>query len=375
MSCVYCHADAGKSHSMAMTIDTAKKVLDVIFKTPSKSINIEFQGGEPLLNWPVLEYIVNEAEKKAKKKGKNLILSLVSNLTAMTDSMLDFLIEHKVGICTSLDGNKELHNKNRVFMHGKGDSHPFVKKWLSAAREKKGSYEENALLTVTKDSLPEWKNIIDEYVRLGMRAIFIRFLNPFGTAKKNWNLIGYSPEEFVDFYKKSLDYIIELNNSGKSKIVEKTAQILLRKIFAQNDPGFLDLRSPCGAGIGQIAYNYDGSVYTCDEGRMLAAMGDESFCMGHVSKDTYRKMINSPVVKSMVTASLNELQPACSECAYKPYCGVCPIFNYADRGDLFMYGMNYRCRIYKGILDYLFTIIYNKKHNELLQRWISLERN
>ncbi|MBO4556437.1 MAG: His-Xaa-Ser system radical SAM maturase HxsB [Elusimicrobiales bacterium] len=370
LSCVYCHAGASVAKGLDMTKETAEKVLEVIFQSPSQTLAIEFQGGEPLLNWPVLEYIVLESEKRAKQFSKNLILSVVTNLTAMTDEKMDFLIAHSVGICTSLDGPKGLHTANRPFAKSDGDTHSFVAKNLKVLREKVPSDKAaNALLTVTKASLPKWKQIVDEYVRLKLKYICIRFLNPFGAAKKNWASIGYEPEEFLEYYKKSLDYILELNHSGKSNIIEKTALILLCKILGARDPGFLDLRSPCGAGIGQIAYNYDGTVYTCDEGRMLAAMGDISFCMGDAAKDSYIDMINSPVVKCMATASLTDLQPRCSSCVYKPYCGVCPVFNYFEHGDLFMYGANFRCRIYEGMLDYIFTLMSDKKNMKLFRKW------
>ena len=372
LSCVYCHAGADLSSDTDMTEDTARHVLDIIFKSPSPAISIEFQGGEPLLNWPVLSFIVVEARKRAAKIGKDLVISLVTNFMAMTEEKLRFLSQHSVRICSSLDGPKSLHNKNRVYAKGKGDSHAAVVKWIKKIKESSDNAfsSVDALLTITRSSLSKPKQIVDEYVRLGMNGIYIRFLNPFGAAKLAWDDIGYLPSEYLDFYKKALDYIIELNNSGQSTIIEHTARILLKKIFGRSDPNFLDLRSPCGAGIGQIAYNYDGSVYTCDEGRMLAAMGDVSFCMGDVNKNNYRQLITSPAVKCLVTASINDLQPLCSSCAYKPYCGICPIFNYSEHGDLFMHGANYRCKIYEGILDHLFSLMSDKKILKLFQAWV-----
>lgn len=371
LSCVYCHAGANPAAGTDMDIETARKTVNAIFKTPSPSFNIEFQGGEPLLNWPVLQYIVEAAEKKAKKTGKKIVMSVVTNLTAMTDEKLDYLIAHSVNICTSLDGCRDLHNANRKFAKGEGDSYSFVSKWLRTIKEKGSAkgYAGDALLTVTRKSLSMPEQIVDEYVSQGMKYIFIRFLNPFGAAKKAWKEIGYTAEEYLEFYKKALDYILSLVRGGKTDITEHTARLLLQKILGSSDPNFLDLRSPCGAGIGQIAYNYDGNVYTCDEGRMLAAMGDVSFCMGDVKKDSYSKMMNSPVVKCMTTASLSDLQPLCSDCAYKPYCGVCPVFNYSEHGDLFMYGANYRCKIYKGIIDYLFILMEDQENRKIFNKW------
>ena len=370
LSCVYCHAASTSSSKMAMTKETARKTLNLIFNSVSKHITIEFQGGEPLLNWDVLEFVVRESKKRAAKLDKDLFITLVTNLTAMNDSRLDFLCSNNVSLCTSLDGDQLLHNKNRPCRTEAIDSYEQAVKWIEKIKQKTGMLP-GALLTVTKQSLSNWKQIVDEYVKLGMKGIFIRFLNPFGAAYENSSDISYTPDEFFEFYKNSLNYILDLNLKGLSLIKERTTEILLQKIFLNYDPQYMDLRSPCGAGVGQIAYNYDGEVFTCDEGRMLAAMGDTSFCIGNVYKNTYKGIMSSPVLKSMVTASLTDLQPACAYCAYKPYCGVCPIFNYRDHGDLFMYGENYRCLIYKKIFDYLFSIlIKNDERSKLLKSWV-----
>jgi len=372
LACIYCHANAGMQGGTDMTKATARKVLDTIFSCPSRGITIELQGGEPTLNWPVLTYIVTEARERAVKTGKNVVLSLVSNLSTLTDDKVEFLRLNKVSVCTSLDGHRALHSKNRPFaLNSEKSSYDYAVKGIKALRKAfaEEKYSGDALLTVTKNSLGKAKQIINDYKRLKMESIFIRFLNPYGSAKEKWEETGYSPEEFLKFYKEALSYIIELNLSGEYSIVEHTARILLCKIFRKTDPGYVDLRSPCGAAIGQIAYNYDGSVYTCDEGRMLAAMGDETFCIGKAGKDDYNKLISSPVAKCVVTASLADLQPACSSCVYQPYCGVCPVLNYSEHGDLFMHGMNYRCRIYSGIFDYLFTLMKDKKILKLFREW------
>ena len=369
-SCAYCQSgsSAGSAGKGDMTRQVAGRVLDTIFSSPVSSLTVEFQGGEPLLNWPVLSFMVAEIKERARKSGKNVAVTLVTNLSEMTTARLDFLLKNKVKICTSLDGPGKLHNVNRPFSGG--NSHKGVVKWLQEIKKKQaGHVAGDALLTVTKASLPHWKEIVDEYVRLGLAGIFVRFLNPFGAAKRVWGSIGYSAGEYVDFYKKSLDYIIGLNLSGKSKIVEHSARILLVKILGEGDPNYLDLRSPCGAGIGQMAYDYDGRVFTCDEGRMLAAMGDDAFYMGAPGPKSYGRLIESPVVRCVVTASLTDIQVSCSECAYKPYCGVCPVYNYTEHGDLFMHQPSYRCAIYAGILDHIFMRLKDKKIRGLFETW------
>lgn len=225
------------------------------------------------------------------------------------------------------------------------------------------------LVTISKDSLRYYKEIVDEYAHLGAEAIHLRPVNPYGIAKKAWENVSYTPEEFIHFYKKALDYILKLNLQGK-KIYEKTACIFLKKIFIDTDPNYLDIRSPCGAGLGQLAYNFNGDIYTCDEGRMLSRMGDESFKIGNVNGTNYKEIMNSSIVKTMCISSCLDNLPECSHCVYKPYCGVCPLYNYVERSNIFdslLYGA--RCKIHMAILDYLFKKIKDERFRKIFENW------
>ena len=134
----------------------------------------------------------------------------------------------------------------------------------------------------------------------------------------------------------------------------------------------MELRSPCGAAVGQLAYYYDGNIYTCDEGRMLKEMGDESFKVGNVFEDTYDTMAESKITKTVCKYSILEGLPQCSECAYLPYCGTCPVINYALEKDIVPHSIhNYRCQIYKGMLDVIFELLQDKQNQEIFWRWIS----
>jgi len=372
-ACIYCHAS---SKSMArtdldMTEKTAKKVVDMIFQTTSPEIIIEFQGGEPLANFEVVKFIVDYALGKNKRAKKRLGFSLVSALTLLDDEKLDWLYNKKIAICSSLDGPEKLHNKNRPMINKKNGYSLTAQRIKKVGNKYKGlGYRVNALMTTTKCSLPLWKEIIDEYVKLGLTDIHLRPLNPFGMAKSLQKVIGYTAEEFLEFYKKSLDYIINLNIKGV-RIGERTAAIIVQKAFTDDDPNFLDLRSPCGAGIGQIAYHYNGDVYTCDEGRMIGQMGDQAFKIGNVYKNTYEEIISSPITRSLCLASTLEGLSGCSDCVYLPYCGVCPVFNYSEEGNIFSQNPNnFRCQVNKGILDYLFQKFEKPKSLKVFRRWI-----
>lgn len=371
MSCIYCQAkdDISIVHKL-MSIETAEKCVDIALQSPSRFLSFEFQGGEPLANFDVLKHIVLYTEEH--KGNKCISFNLVSNLTLLTDDMLDFLIEHKVVISTSLDGDRELHDKNRSFSGGSGTYDIVVDK-IKQIQNAKLSI--GAIQTTTRFSLSKHKEIIDEYIKCGQNSIFIRPLTCLGTAARVWDQIGYTAEEFIEFYKKSLLYIIELNKQGIN-LCENHAVIFLKKILLGVSENYMELRSPCGAAIGQVAYFYDGNVFTCDEGRMLYEMGNDSFKLGNVFENSYDDLMQSPVCKAMCVASCLESQLNCCDCVYQPYCGTCPVVSLAQENDLFFKNKNaFRCKIYGGMLDTLFEILYenNDENIKILKKWIGVD--
>lgn len=378
--CVYCQTSSSflNAENKDMDKDTAKKVVDVIFDSPSPHINIEFQGGEPLLNWEIVKFVIEYSEEKNEIFNKNLMFSLISNLTFLTEEKLQFLLFHKVSLCTSLDGPEYIHNKNRIATTLPNGAYTNVKKWIDRIQELKKQEEQKngelpyrmeALVTVSRFTLPYAKELINEYIDRGYCKIHLRPLSQLGFSSTAWSQIGYSHEEFIKFYKECLDYIIDLNLQGK-EFYERTARIILTKIFLDFDPNYLELRSPCGAGIGQMLYNYDGKVFTCDEGRML---GNDTFVIGDVHKDNYEQIVSHETVKLLCVAScLDGLE--CDSCVYKPYCGVCPIANYAENGNIFaQMPKNIRCQINQAIFGYIFYKLQEEKVNKVFNSWFDIK--
>ncbi len=373
--CVYCQVTSvGMNEtSTDMTEGTASQVVRRIFESPNPSITIEFQGGEPLVNWPIVRYVVEAARKINKTAKKNLMIGLVSNLSLMDDEKIEFLLKNNVTFCTSLDGPASVHEENRKWLGG--TAHGEVTRWWNVIMEKtkRKKYRIDALTTITRLSLSHPKEIIDEYLSLGARGIYLRYLSPLGFALKTWEKIGYTSDEYLAFYKTAMDYIIEINLKDKKKpFFENMAKQFLTKILLGEDPNNMDVRNPCGAGIGQVAYNFDGAIYTCDEGRMLSRMKDESFRIGHVKEGGFTDYMRHPAVRSLIASSSLEGQPQCSTCVYKPYDGVCPIYNYVTEGDIVSrMHSNHRCHIHMGILDYLFEKMRDPEIKAVFERWVA----
>lgn len=327
-SCPYCQVSRQMDGEVAfdMTPEMADKALDFVFRSPNPAIKIEFQGGEPLLNFDMICYVVRQAKRRNLAEKRDLEFVIATTLSLLTDEMLEFCHEHDILLSTSLDGPADLHNTNRP-RSGK-DSHQRFEAGLRKARSVLGVDKVSALMTTTDKSLPRVREIIDEYLRLGFNGIFLRALSPYGFAIKTRKFMTYDTDRWLDFYKEGLSYILELNKAG-IPFVEQYASLVLKKMLTSNDPGYVDLMNPAGAGIAAIVFNYDGSVYASDESRMLAEMGDQSFRLGNILTDSYEDIILSDQLIDALEQSFTLGAPMCSDCAFEPYCGAEPVFHHA----------------------------------------------
>lgn len=380
-TCIYCHASRApmSAEHTDMSPETAEKAVDIAFQTTSPSITMEFQGGEPLVNFPVVKHIIEYARKKNEEHGKQLEFTMVSNLSLMDEEKLEYLVSNRVQICTSIDGPAHLHDKQRR-LPGQS-AYTKTIEWIrriNEAYEQMGLdtslYHVEALMTTTRDTLPLWKEVVDTYVGLGCRALMLRPVDPFGWAEKTGYKVEYPRSEYREFYRNAVDYMLELNQQGV-QILERFAAIFLTKILRGEDPNFLDIRSPGGAGIGQIAYSYDGSIFTCDEGRMLHESHDDSFLIGHVDTSTYRSLVGHETVRAVAVASNLDGLPDCVNCTYNPYCGVPPVHTHKTQGQIFGHMRESTlCAVYKGIQDYLFEKLgdADPKTLEVFDRWTTI---
>src|SRR2546425_10711712 len=327
-SCPYCQVSRQSEDKLRydMSTEIATGAIDLAFRSPSQNIKIEFQGGEPLLNFEQIKFIVLEAKKKNQQRGKNLAFVIATNLALVSQEVLMFCSEHSILISTSLDGPKDLHNANRP--RPGGNSYEKTIEGIKLVRQMLGRDQVSALMTTTEGSLKRVKEIIDEYLAQDFNGIFLRPLSPYGFAIKTKSYRAYNAERWLEFYKEGLEYIIELNRQG-IHFMEYYASTVLKKMLTSEDPGYVDLMSPSGIGIGAVVYNYDGSVYASDESRMLAEMGEEKFKLGKVLENSYEQIFSSPNLLDPLEDSFAYSVPMCNDCAFEPYCGADPVFHYA----------------------------------------------
>jgi His-Xaa-Ser system radical SAM maturase HxsB len=368
-NCVYCQASSQKENACEkdMKADDLKKAVELMFKSPSPHLTMEFQGGEPTLAPHLIRFAVEYAEKINVTEKRKITYVLCTNCVNLTNKILDICKQYNILISTSLDGHAALHNRNR----GKTDSYEKVVDGIEKARNVLGADKVSALMTTSIEALNYPKEIIDTYLEHNFHSMFLRGLNPYGLAVENTNWEEYN-EHFIEVYKLALEYIIELNKQGKFFVEEFTA-LILRKILTPFPTGFVDLQSPAGAINGVIAYNYDGYVYASDESRMLAEMQDYTFRLGKVS-DKYEAIFYGQKSQKISKIWVTECIAGCSDCAYHSYCGADPVRNYSTQDD--MYGhrpISMFCKKHKTIIDYLFTLLAERKDEVLpiFKSWIN----
>lgn len=325
-SCAYCQVSRQSENKSKfdMSEENAQAAIDLVLRAPAKNLKIEFQGGEPLLNFELIRFIVKKV--KAQNTDKSIAFVIATNLALINEDILEFCSEHQILISTSLDGPQALHNKNRP-RPGK-DSYEKAISGINMVRRYLGREQVSALMTTTEASLAFGKEIIDEYLVQGFNGIFLRPLSPYGFAIKTKSYLAYNTGRWLDFYRKSIDYIIDLNRQGVV-FREYYAATILTKMFTSGDPGYVDLMSPSGIGIAAVVYNYDGAIYASDEARMLAEMGETKFKLGQLNKNSYEEIFLSSNLLDPLEESFALSAPMCSDCAYEPYCGADPVFHYA----------------------------------------------
>jgi len=372
--CRYCHASSEPPEQLQwdMTPSIARKVVNTIFQSPAPAIKIEFQGGEPLLNWEVVKGIVQYAELLNKRAHKKLEFVLCTNLILINEDILSFMKRHNIMLSTSLDGPKDIHDKNRILRNGESSYDKFIEK-LRLSQKILGQENISALMTTSKANIKRLKEVVDEYIKQGFRGIFLRSLNPYGFAKRDYESLWYDIEEFIESYKETLRYIIKLNMEG-NYFEEYYTTLLLTRILTPFSTGFVDLQSPSGAGISGAVYDYNGDVYPADEARMLAKMGNKRFLMGNVAKDNYLDIFAGKLLQEIINNACTETLPGCALCVFQPYCGADPIRNYSEQGDMIGHRpTNDFCKKHEMIFNFLFELIRenNDEVMDVFWSWIT----
>ena len=375
--CRYCHATAKREddpcRNYDMTPEIATKTAEMIMRTPSPCIKVEFQGGDSSLNLPIVKLIVDKVTELNMSANKDVEFVICTNLLHVDSVELDFLRSHKFSVSISLDGPKHIHDANRIDCAERGTYDKVVAN-IAKAREYVGYDHVGALMTAAKTSIGHFPEIVDEYVKRGFDQIVFRALNPYGRCITNWDSIGYPIEDFIASFKEGVNHIIALNRKG-IRIMEGYSRLLLSRMLTSYPTGYVDLQSPAGAGISGVIYDYDGRIYACDEGRMLSEMGDEKMFLGCVDDD-YQAVFNGATLREIIRNSIVETIPMCHDCAYRIWCGADPARHYATQHDFIGHkATSDFCKRHRAIFDFLIEKLeQDDETRNILFSWIGGKR-
>ncbi|SEN24378.1 His-Xaa-Ser system radical SAM maturase HxsB [Chitinophaga rupis] len=371
-TCHYCQVSRVTSDKSRY--DMSKEHIDagieMMMQSPNPHVTMEFQGGEALLAFDNIIYAVEKAKEAAIMRKKTVSYVICTNLAPLTEEMLIYFKENNILISTSLDGPDFIHNKNRHKPHS--NSYQYAVNGIIKCREELGAENVSALLTTTNLSLQYPEEIVDEYVRLGFKNMFLRPISPYGFATRNEGKNKYVTQEFLEFYKKALKKIIQYNLDGHF-IREDYASIILKKMLTPFPVGYVDLQSPAGLINSVIVFNYDGEIYATDESRMLAEMKDFTFKLGTLGINTYEEVFYGKKSLELSEAFLNESLPGCSDCAFQSYCGADPVFNYTTQGDIYGHRPTSSfCQRNMEIMRHLIELMdSDKKIEKIFRTWIT----
>ena len=354
-SCRYCQVSRSRSgNGFTITTQHLNAACDTVFQSSAKTLTVEFQGGDPLLRFDLIKHAITRLNLRNKTEQRQVRFVVASTLSNLTEEMCEFFKEHRVILSTSIDGGRDLHNKNRPSIER--NSYNQTLAGIKLARKHLGHESVSALMTTTRDSLSQPEDIVDEYVRLGFCDVFLRPLSSYGFAKKNKSLLAYEDDSFFEFYVRGIERVLHWNKQG-TQLREVYASIILNKILSIFDAGYVNLQSPTGAGLSALIYNYDGYVYPSDEARMLLETGDSSLRLGNIGM-TIDELHSTPLQKNLIASSLVESNAECVTCAYNLFCAPDPIDAYAEFGTFFAQtNETSHCRRHKRLFDFFYKYL------------------
>lgn len=322
LRCIYCYGDGGEyGVGGSMEEKTALRAVDWLIEQAGKikKINIVFFGGEPFLNYPLMEKIVQYTEKKALEMGKKVGFSVTTNATLLDDKKISFIKEHNIHITISIDGPREIQDIQRPFANGKGSYEvifPKIKKLLKVIPETRA----HAVL-VDDRNIHIIKNALKE---IGFSEVSILpasaslFDGKSAKAKLERKIDGVLKE--VEIEAEAWIYHTKNRNSESLKNLLSSGQLSECILYFLHNKKKLHA---CGAGLKFVGVSCSGDIYLCHR-----FVGMDEYKLGNVfTRDIDReKYQESPITQI----------EKCINCFAKYYCaGGCKHDNASSCGSAF----------------------------------------
>jgi His-Xaa-Ser system radical SAM maturase HxsB len=322
LSCAYCQVSRAAKNAIGydwdeVTLDATIAYLD---RNGGKTIQIEFQGGEPSLRMDLIERVAAFARQRFEKPR----FVICTNLSNLDDDLRGFIENEDVSVSTSLDGPFWLHQKQRTVTEDTTNN--FLKNLREACRLAPGRV--HALPTLDVDALPSPSELLDAFDEYGLRSIYLRPVTYHGFARKRHpSSVAYDPR-WAAFYEEVISEII-IRNRGIAGAAWEEFYLshLLKRLLRPGENSHADLRSPNWLAYDHQVIDFDGQIYPTDEARMLARSRLIDLSVGDVKAgiDEERRL-------TLQGNAFNTFDPWCSRCPYQAACGVDPIDDLARHG-------------------------------------------
>lgn len=298
LRCSYCFADGGEyANRGKMSYETAHQAIDLLQRNSTEEVlYVIFFGGEPLLNFSLIQQTVHYCEQLQQTGEKRYLFSITTNGTLITEEIAKYLKEHNIHIHISIDGDKKTNDANRYYSN-KGGSYDEIIKGVHKI-EDFGMTSARGTLTNVETNI---NKTITHLLDIGFPTVYISpAYNMIDTKKINEVIHSY--DQLYDTF----EHALKSQNYKKCRGIQNIYKILKFIHSAQVRRGF------CGAGINEIAVDINGDLYPCHR-----FIGMQEFYMGNVA-DTDKELYDR--MRSFFNKTSRPMEE-CKNCIARGICG------------------------------------------------------
>ena len=335
LNCSYCFASQGKYHGdrAIMSYEVGKRALDFLIENSGsrRNLEVDFFGGEPLMNFEVVKQLVAYARSVEKEKNKNFRFTLTTNGMLIDDDVIEFANKEMSNVVLSLDGRKEIHDRFRVDYAGKGSFDRIVPKFqkLVESRGGKNYYMRGTFTHANPDFLTDIKTMLDlGFTELSMEPVVCAAGDPSELTEEDKPIV-------MEQYEKLAELMIKRDEEGKP------FTFYHYMIDLKGGPCIYKRISGCGSGTEYMAVTPWGDLYPCHQ-----FVGEEKFKLG----DIWQGVTNKETQKEFADCNVYA-RPDCHSCWAKLYCsGGCAANAYHSTGSvrgIYKYG----CDLFKKRME------------------------
>ena len=335
LNCSYCFASQGKYHGdrAVMSFEVGKRALDFLVENSGsrRNLEVDFFGGEPLMNFQVVKDLVAYARSIEKEKGKNFRFTLTTNGVLVDDDVIEFANKECHNVVLSLDGRKEIHDRFRVDYSGKGSWETIVPKFQKfvEAREGKGYYMRGTFTHRNPDFLEDIRQMLDlGFSELSMEPVVCAEGDPSALTEEDLPVV-------MEQYEKLAELMLQRDEEGKP------FTFYHYMIDLTGGPCIYKRISGCGSGTEYMAVTPWGDLYPCHQ-----FVGEEKFRLGDIWEGVTNHAIQQEFANCNVYA-----HPECRDCWARLYCsGGCAANAYHSTGSVtgvYEYG----CKLFRKRME------------------------